>query len=206
MGTRTPRTTMMKPILRSLPLFLAFTVGGLTGGAVFQEPDPQSADAVSEELARLAKEDQDVRSVFPETPEAISEMIRGDRERRTRVLELVKHDLLRTGADFYHAALILQHGDEADDYLLAHVLATGAAVQGNERGVWLSAAALDRYLMKIGQAQVFATQYKKSTGDWTQEPLAELFGDQVRAVFKCPGLSQARAELEAMNAAEPQGD
>ncbi len=53
----------------------------------------------------------------------------------------------------------LQHGDAADDYLLAHILAVEAIVKGDASSKWISAATLDRYLQAIGKSQIFGTQY-----------------------------------------------
>ena len=71
---------------------------------------------------------------------------------------------------------------------------------------WLAAAALDRYLMNIDRPQVFGTQYFKRDGNWTQEPMTELFGDRVREVFGVPPRARAQARLEEMNAGMPGED
>ena len=63
------------------------------------------------------------------------------------------------GEDYYYAAFLFQHGQKAEDYLFAHILATEAVALGYSRAKWISAATLDRYLQQIGQKQVFGTQY-----------------------------------------------
>ncbi len=66
----------------------------------------------------------------------------------------------RSGEEYYYAAFIFQHGQKADDYLFAHILATESIALGYSRAKWISAATLDRYLQQVGQKQVFGTQYQ----------------------------------------------
>lgn len=79
----------------------------------------------------------------------------GRREQARTLLAKPGH----SGEDYYYAAFLFQHGQEADDYLFAHILATEAVALGYGRAKWISAATLDRYLQQIGQKQVFGTQY-----------------------------------------------
>lgn len=82
-----------------------------------------------------------------------------DEQRRAIVKAMLAKGKAKTGEDFYDAAFIFQHGQSADDYLLAHVLATEAIALGYSKATWISAATLDRFLQSIGQKQVFGTQY-----------------------------------------------
>src|SRR5262249_39592220 len=81
---------------------------------------PKEKDSV--ELARLFAEDQADRS--PKDAKAIdwTTVSARDRKRLARVKELYEAGKLLTGADHYHAAMILQHGGASADYLLAHEL------------------------------------------------------------------------------------
>jgi hypothetical protein len=82
-----------------------------------------------------------------------------DAERREQTHKLMSEGRLITAQDFHDAAYVFQHGQEPNDYLLAHVLAVEAVVKGDETSKWISAATLDRYLEAIGKPQVFGTQY-----------------------------------------------
>jgi hypothetical protein len=97
-----------------------------------------------------------------------------DEARRRRVRELMEQDKLQTGKDYERAAMVFQHGDIPDDFLLAHVLAVTAIGKGNPGARWLAAATLDRYLQRIGQPQIFGTQFLSHTENekvsWTMEP------------------------------------
>jgi hypothetical protein len=53
-----------------------------------------------------------------------------DDARLERTRQLYAAGGLRTGADWFHAALILQHSSEADDYLLAHEMCIAAVAKG----------------------------------------------------------------------------
>lgn len=82
-----------------------------------------------------------------------------DAERRRQTKALLDAGALHSGQDFEAAALVFQHSDKPQDYLLAHVLTMVAVEKGDTDAIWLSAATLDRYLMDIGQKQIFGTQY-----------------------------------------------
>jgi hypothetical protein len=82
-----------------------------------------------------------------------------DTKRRSQVRAMLANGQVTTAQDFHDAAFVFQHGDSADDYLLAHVLAIEAVVKGDSSSKWISAATLDRYLQTVGQKQIFGTQY-----------------------------------------------
>lgn len=155
----------------------------------------------SDELAEIYRSDQDVRKSdwSKLSPEEMGEIRRGDRERRERVLEILAANEVVTPKDHFYVAMVLQHGEEPDDYLLAHVLATVAAFDDVPAAKWLSAATLDRYLQNIERPQIFGTQFLKKGEQWSLEPLTELFGDAVRKAYKVPSLAVARSQVERMN-------
>lgn len=144
-------------------------------------------------------------------------MERHDAERRKLTRALMSEGKLITAHDFHDAAVIFQHGQTADDYLLAHILAIEAVVKGDASSKWISAATLDRYLQAIGKPQVFGTQYldhdflfmqqhksdpaamsnyKRKPG-MTQQPYNDLLmPDALRLDFCVPKLSQQKANLK----------
>lgn len=91
-------------------------------------------------------------------------MEKHDRERRVRVHQLLDAGSVKTGQDYWFAALIFQHGEKPEDYLLAHALALTAAYKGNRNGRWLAAASLDRYLLSISRKQTYGTQFIGKAG------------------------------------------
>ena len=84
-----------------------------------------------------------------------------DRARLKRVKEIFAANGVRTANDYYHSAMILQHGDDPEDFLLAHEFCVVAIAAGkNDRETrWLAASAEDRFLMNIGRPQRFGTQF-----------------------------------------------
>lgn len=150
----------------------------------------------NEEMARLYEADQAVRANIPQnvTPAYFEKLIADDKARRGRTADLLKDGALKTGLDFERAAFIFQHGDAAQDYLLAHSLAMIAVTKGNQHARWIAAATLDRYLLTIGQSQIYGTQYNSPKGQGvTQEPYDRaLISDALRAELGVP--SQAEQE------------
>ncbi len=124
-----------------------------------------------------------------------------DEARRVETRALLEGGKLRSGDDYYRAAFVFQHGHGADDYLLAHVLASVAIARGRADATWISAATLDRYLQNIGRKQIMGTQFMTRDGATTQEPYERaLVSDALRAALGVPvqaDQEKRRAEIEA---------
>lgn len=163
-----------------------------------------TADEVSEELARLFAQDQSDRTPQPAGPIDWDVVGPRDSVRLARVKQMCRSQRLTTGMDHYHAAMILQHAHEPDDYLLAHELCVVAVGKGFEQAKWLAAASEDRYLMNIGRPQRFGTQYLADPGgkNWSLYSVDPEFSDGMRRAFNVPALSEAQAYLEKMNVEE----
>lgn len=162
----------------------------------------QKLPASPDEVHRLYIEDQQDRGVGGHPALSGEQMIARDGERRTQVHEMLESGALKTAEDFHDAAFIYQHGQTANDYLLAHVLATIAVAKGDTKSLWISAATLDRYLSATGQAQVFGTQYHSKDGKtWTQDPYQHtLVTDPLRAVLCVPSSQEQEENLTEFNA------
>ncbi len=117
---------------------------------------PTENVADNEEIRRLFHEDQEDRRAADIDWAIVQPR---DRRRQARVKELYTANRLRTGADYYHAAMVLQHADAGDDYLLAHEMCVVALSKGESRARWLAAATEDRFLWSIGRPQRFGTQF-----------------------------------------------
>ncbi len=154
----------------------------------------------SEELARLYAEDQADR--MPKDGKAIDWSVVGprDKARLACVKELYAGGKLRTGADYYHAAMVLQHAAEPADYLLAHELCVVAISKGDKRAKWLAAASEDRFLMNIGRPQRFGTQYRADGGgQFRLYKVEDGVTDALRKEFDAPSLEEARKREEMFN-------
>jgi len=146
------------------------------------------------ELARMFQEDQDDRKPGLHGIDWAKLKPRDD-ARLARTRELYASGALRTGADWFHAALILQHSSEADDYLLAHEMSVAAVAQGHKDARWLVAASEDRFLMKIGRKQRFGTQYEPGDepGRFRLAPTEPHVTDALREALGIPSLAEAKA-------------
>lgn len=199
----------MSTVRRMLPALVLTALGGLAVGSLVplpvveaQPPAPAAPPAAAddEELARLYKEDQADRR--PPAGKEIDWSVVGPRDtaRLKRVKELYAAGRLETGADYYHAAMILQHAEVPEDYLLAHELCVVAIAKGEERGKWLAAASEDRFLMNLGRPQRFGTQFRAAPdGAWELYKVDEGVTDELRRELGVPSLADAKAGLAAMN-------
>ena len=147
--------------------------------------------------------DRDLADWSKFSPEDMNAVNARDRQRRERVLEIVRAQQVDTADDYFHAALVLQHGDAPEHFLLAHVLATVAAFKGHKTGKWLSAAALDRYLASLKQDQFFGTQFF-SEGSFSIEnmklhpPLNGQVTEALRKEFNVPPPEETLKRLKEM--------
>jgi hypothetical protein len=83
-----------------------------------------------------------------------------DDARLKRVKELYAAGSLQTGSDWLRAAVILQHGNEPDDFLLAHEMCIAAVAKGELKARSMAANSEDRFLRRIGRPQRFGTQWE----------------------------------------------
>ncbi|EGI53675.1 hypothetical protein SUS17_3487 [Sphingomonas sp. S17] len=174
---------------------------------------PVHAQAVKEtdnrEMTAMFDADQATRqSIDPAKPidmTQVRRMIAEDAARRMAARAMLAEGRLKTAEDYYHAAFIFQHGQDAADYLLAHSLAMAAVARGKAEANWIAAATLDRYLMKIGQPQIYGTQYTRSKERGaTMDPYDRaLIPDSLRKALGVPVQPEQDKKLEAMKTAVP---
>ncbi len=131
-------------------------------------------------------------------------------EARDTARQLSAHRLLaagglKSGTDFWFAALVFQHSSSPTDLMLAHVLAATAVAKGNRNAKWLSAATLDRYLHRTRQPQVFGTQFETGPdGRWTMEPYSTVtLSDAERALWCVVPLAEQQRILEDVRRGKP---
>ena len=107
------------------------------------------------ELCRLAEEDQRDRTA----PIDWDRVTPRDAARRRSTLEILRTRSLRTHGDYFHAALVMQHGDTWEDFAAAHLLATrGMQLAPADRNLQrMVAASWDRMMHAMGHRQWFGT-------------------------------------------------
>ncbi len=153
------------------------------------------------ELERLYNEDQADRA--PDMGKVDWSVVgKRDEERRKRVLEIVAQGGAKEAADYYHAAMVLQHGQSPEDFDRAHQWCVKAIeLDPDYPGArWLAAASKDRYLMNLGKPQLYGTQFKRDqNGPWYLWQVDPPITDEERAKWDVPPLARAKARVEALN-------
>src|SRR5215471_14529068 len=163
--------------------------------------DTQKGSMMNTELQALYEQGQADRGVFFEQVdhEQLQQVRERDRARRRRVEELVRSEALQAREDYFHAAMVFQHGETLDDYWQAHELAKRGAELGHPNCRWLAAAAYDRWLMNQGKPQKYGTQYifdgdePYRLGDY--DPTTT---DEERAAWNVPPLAEALKQAEEL--------
>jgi tetratricopeptide (TPR) repeat protein len=116
----------------------------------------QSSD--NEELKKMYEEDQNARKM-PKINWV--ELRNSDSLRSKRVYEFIDSGRIVTGKDYYHSAMIFQHGRDSVAYRMAVKQIQKAIELDTTISRWLFAAATDRELMSRDQPQIYGTQYCK---------------------------------------------
>ena len=155
------------------------------------------------ELKHLYDEDQaDRQPAYAGKPVDIPALARRDDERERRVKELYAADQLRTGPDYYNAAMILQHAMTPDDFLLCHDLCVVAIGKGEPRAKWLAAASMDRFLVSVGRPQRYGTQYGAARPGFPirLSPVDATVTDRLRMELGVPPLAELKQREAKMDA------
>ncbi len=145
------------PLLISLAIAANGTHATPANLAMSCEHDPALQAKKSEELLSIAKKDQEDRSGPFESIDwnKVSEQ---DLQRRLRVAEIFAEGCFQKASDYLSAATVYQHGTTGDHFYQAFIWSHEALLLGELSQRWWVAAALDRYLVKIGHKQLFGTQ------------------------------------------------
>ncbi len=150
----------------------------------------------------LCDEDQSDRT--PPEGKAINWASVGPRDmaRLKRVKELYLQNRLHTANDYDRAALVLQHGEEPEDFLLAHEFWVVAIIKGkNDKNTrMLAAASEDRFLMNIGRPQRFGTQFRsEGNGPIKLYPVSPGVTDELRRLMEVQPLAEIKAKETELN-------
>jgi len=153
----------------------------------------------NEELKRLHDEDQSDRAPTDVDWAIVSPR---DKARLSRVKELYLQNRLQTASDYYHSAMILQHGDAPEDFLLAHEFCVLAISKGknDKEAKWLAASSEDRFLMNIGRLQRFGTQFhSEGNGPYKLYTVDSGVTDETRREMGVHSLAEAREHEVELN-------
>jgi tetratricopeptide (TPR) repeat protein len=157
--------------------------------------DAKNLDEDNAELTILCDEDQADRKVENGKSIDWGVVAPRDAKRLARVKALYLDGKFSSAADFFHAALVLQHGVSPEDYLLAHEFAVVAIRKGypNSAAAWLAAASEDRFLQRIGRKQRVGTQLS--------DPIVVdgCVTDRLRAELSVPSLADGSEQAKAFH-------
>ncbi len=154
---------------------------------------------INAELYEIFRVDQDDRLYSGDPIEQIEER---DLPRIARVKEIFSEGAADHPHDLLHAAMVLHHSSVPDDNLLAAQIADSARTVDSPHpmAAWLSGAAMDRYLSRIGEPQWYGTQMMTVEGVMVLDPATvdtSAVTPEERAERNAPSLERLR-ELMAL--------
>lgn len=161
--------------------------------------------ANNDRLREIMHADQDDRQSAP-GPDQWKGISKRDAARRAEVQAELAAGRVETSADFYNAALVMQHGDTLEEIRMAHALATiAASLDPLDRSArWLKAASWDRLMLRQKKPQWYGTQYvSDASGKWALYQVDEsAVTDADRIELAVPTLADAKKRVEVMNRAK----
>ncbi len=152
-------------LLRRLALLAVACCGGTVRA---QENNPA--------LERLYEADQAVREGDWSglSSDSLNAIAQADAARRAQADSVLAAGGARTSADYYHAAMVFQHGSDSTAYRRAYDLGLRAVAldSANADARWIVPRAYDRWQVSLGRPQVYGTQFLMQPGEgWSlQEP------------------------------------
>ncbi len=161
--------------------------------------------ARSIELQKIVKADQDDRENWKDwTQEQVVKVTLRDEARRKRVGEIYGEGCFLKAEDYSAAALVYQHGDAPDHFFQTFIWAKRAVELGDIQQKQLMALGIDRYLVNIGQKQLFGSQATKAglTSDkscWCLQQIEKTFPDKRRKEEARRTLADAFNWLKELN-------
>ncbi len=162
--------------------------------------DAEKYSQRSKELTEIHARDQADRVGGVMAPGAVFR----DRDRRKRVSEIFAEGCFDSADDFFHAAIVFQHGDKPEHYMTAFLWFKESSKLGRAAGKRMSALAIDRYLVSKTNKQLFGSQASIVPGEtcWCLQSVEETFPDRVRMEYLGEGITlQKQLEwVDSMNA------
>lgn len=151
----------------------------------------------SAELQNIVNADQADRAGGVLTPEAVF----CDRTRRMRVGEIFGEGCFKSAQDFAAAALVYQHGDRPEHYFQTFIWSKRAFELGDTRSKRMMALAIDRYLISLGNKQLFGSQAQKPNSEscWCLQKVEASFPEQIRIEFLGVGLPEQYKWVDSLN-------
>jgi len=161
------------------------------------EYHPEVYPARSAELQKIMSADIADREGVPADKIDWAKVLPRDLERRARVAEIFAEGCFKEAKDYTAAALVYQHGEMPAHFYQTFIWGKKAVELGDANQKWITAAGLDRYLIRSGQKQLFATQYHKDDKNpcFCLQPVEESFPEAKRIEWANLSLKQALGQL-----------
>lgn len=171
--------------------FLKFLLLFLITLSAFSQTD-------NSELQKMYNQDQDSREVNNIDWTVLSKQ---DKERESRVYELIESGQIVTGKDYYNSAMIFQHGADSIAYGMAVKHMRKAIELDSTINKWLLAAAIDRDLLSRNKPQIYGTQYSKKNGEkWKRSTIdTTQITDKERKFYNVETLAEQLEKARNMN-------
>lgn len=118
--------------------------------------------------------------------------------RRSIAQRLIAEGLAYTANDYFHAAMLLQHGEKLEHWEQARQLALKAVELGHPRARYMAAAALDRWLMRQGKPQKYGTNSWPDKNGWRVWDYDPTTTDEERAEWDVPPLGELLARVKTL--------
>lgn len=152
----------------------------------------------NEELKKMYQSDQSERMSGTIDWSIVAER---DKSRQKRVKELLDSGKVRTSDDYYHTAMIFQHGMDTVASGMAVKMMEKAIELDSARNKWLLAAAIDRHLMRKGEPQIYGTQFTRNQGEpWRLYNIdTTVISDQERVAYGVETLAEQREKVKRLN-------
>ncbi|MFZ6874913.1 hypothetical protein ACO0LF_22860 [Undibacterium sp. Di27W] len=134
-----------------------------------------------------------------------SRIINNDSERRAAVLNLLQTSKLNSAEDYFHAAMIYQHGTTLEDIRMAYSLSNIAVILRPDHQHYqrLRALAWDRMMLQLNKPQWYGSQSMQQGADqdWKLYDIDETaVSDHERKALGMPTLAEAKSEIARLNA------
>lgn len=155
-------------------------------------------------LRQLYKADQAERA---DTALKWQDVLEHDRSRAAQVKQMLATGglpgQLKTADDFFHAAAILNHGADFDEFRLANAIAAIGLARFPQNAALMRvyATSWDRMMLAQNRPQWYATQYTQDAQSqlWQLEPVDEQVSEQIRLKLGLPSLAEMREKVASMN-------
>lgn len=181
------RSIMNRKHLIVIPILL------LLNGSSFA----QNQDNV--EIHKMYEEDQGQRMVLNIDWVQLN---KNDSIRSKRIYELLDSGKVITGKDYYHSAMIFQHGKDTTASAMAVKLIQKSLSLDSTVNKWLYAAAIDRDLMRKKRPQIYGTQYVRNKANGKLERYqidSTQITDAQRKYYYVETLAEQKIKTRAMN-------